>query len=187
MILPRSRQIKVRLQKKRREPFTRSAFSTERSSWPWSLPETAFSIAWSECLPAHSFVLLHDERISAGLRSCSPPGEKARQTAPPQPEDSIWSALNTSDSVESVQSVVYLLSRFLGSTFPRDAAPAGVPAPFGAEVGGGVTRTVSIILEYSIDTLPARSIFVALAGSAYVYTARRESLSHDTRIAISLS
>src|ERR1700693_94079 len=100
MILPRLRQITVRLQKKRREPFTRSAFSTERSSWPWSLTETAFSIAWSECLPAHSFVLLHDERISAGLRSCSPPGEKARQTALPQPEDSIWSALNTSDCVE---------------------------------------------------------------------------------------
>jgi hypothetical protein len=68
----------------------------------------------------------------------------------------------------------------------EDAA-AGVAEPAGVESGMGGTNAVSIILEYSIETLPARSILVALAGSAYVYTASLESLSQDTRIAISLS
>ena len=49
-----------------------------------------------------------------------------------------------------------------------DVAPTGLPDPLGTESGIGGTKAVSIILEYSIETLPARSILVALAGSAYV-------------------
>jgi hypothetical protein len=45
---------------------------------------------------------------------------------------------------------------------------AGVAEPDDTESGMGGTNAVSIILEYSIETLPARSILVALAGSAYV-------------------
>ena len=36
--------------------------------------------------------------------------------------------------------------------------------PYG--LGNAGTRAVSMILEYSMDTLPARSILVALPGSA---------------------
>jgi hypothetical protein len=77
---------------------------------------------------------------------------------------------------------------------PHDSPPhhgageaAGVAEPVGVESGMGGTNAVSMILEYSIETLPARSILVALPGSAYVYTASLESLSHDTRMAISVS
>ncbi len=79
----------------------------------------------------------------------------------------------------------------VGKRHPRhgvgDDAAAGVTDPFDTASGIGGTKAVSMILEYSIDTLPARSILVALAASAYVYTASLESLNHDTRIAISLS
>jgi hypothetical protein len=47
----------------------------------------------------------------------------------------------------------------------EDAA-AGVAEPVEGESGMGGTNAVSMILEYSIETLPARSILVALAGSA---------------------
>ena len=79
-----------------------------------------------------------------------------------------------------------LPARHLRHGVGEDAA-AGVAEPVDTESGMGGTNAVSIILEYSIETLPARSILVALAGSAYVYTASLESLSQDTRIAISLS
>jgi hypothetical protein len=46
------------------------------------------------------------------------------------------------------------------------AAPATalLTLPYG--LGNAGTRVVSMILEYSMDTLPARSILVALPGSA---------------------